>query len=76
VVKLDVLEGFPSMPKGEIIGMFSDKVEYACFVIDGKDQHVHQSDDGMAMERSTMRRKNGCWITHPEFPMTVRSKYR
>jgi hypothetical protein len=30
-------KGFPSMPKGEIVGMFSDRGRVCVFVIDGKD---------------------------------------
>ena len=37
-------KGFPSMPKGEIVGMFLDRGKVCVFVIDGdvidgKDQH-------------------------------------
>jgi hypothetical protein len=32
-------KGFPSMPKGEIVGMFSDRGRVCVFVIDGEDQH-------------------------------------
>jgi hypothetical protein len=56
-------KGFPSMPKGEIVGMFSDRGRVCVFVIDGKDQHDQQSDDSMAMERSTMKRNGGRWIS-------------
>jgi hypothetical protein len=59
-----------------LLACFQIEVEYVCFVIDDKDQHVQQSDDGMAMERSTMRSNNDRWITHLEFPMTVRYEYR
>jgi hypothetical protein len=38
-----------------MLACFQTEVEYACFVIDGKDQRVQQSDDGMAMARSTVR---------------------
>jgi hypothetical protein len=44
------------------LACFQTEVEYACFVIDGKDQHVQQSDDGMAMERSTEKRNSDRWI--------------
>jgi hypothetical protein len=43
-------KGFPSMPKGEIVGMFSDRGRLCVFVIDGKD-HDQQHNDG-SMERS------------------------
>jgi hypothetical protein len=33
------------------------------FVIDGKDQHDQQTDDSMAMERSTMKRNGVHWIS-------------
>jgi hypothetical protein len=56
-------KGFPSMPKGEIVGMFSDRGRVCVFVIDGKDQHDQQSDDGMAMERSTEKRNSDRWIS-------------
>jgi hypothetical protein len=32
-------KGFPSMPKGEIVGMFLDRGRVCVFVIDGEDQH-------------------------------------
>jgi hypothetical protein len=51
-------------PSFTLLACFQTEVEYACFVIDGKDQHVQQSDDGMAMERSTVRRNSDRWITH------------
>jgi hypothetical protein len=31
-------KGFPSMPKGDIVGMFSDRGKVCVFFIDGKDQ--------------------------------------
>jgi hypothetical protein len=39
-----LFKGFPSMPKGEIVGMFSDRGRVCVFVIDGdvtdgEDQH-------------------------------------
>jgi hypothetical protein len=39
---------FPSMPKGEIVGMFSDKGRVCMFVIDGKDHDQQHNDDRMA----------------------------
>jgi hypothetical protein len=56
-------KGLPSMPKEEIVGMFSDRGRVCMFVIDGKDQHDQQSDDSMAMARSTMKRNRGRWIS-------------
>jgi hypothetical protein len=32
-------KGFPSMPKGEIVGMFLDIGRVCVFAIDGEDQH-------------------------------------
>jgi hypothetical protein len=32
-------KGFPSMPKGEIVGMFLDRGRVCVFFIDGEDQH-------------------------------------
>jgi hypothetical protein len=32
-------KGFPSMPKGDIVGMFLDRHIVCMFVIDGKYQH-------------------------------------
>jgi hypothetical protein len=56
-------KGFPSMPKGDIVGMFSDKGRVCVFIIDGKDHHDQQSDDSMVMARSTMKRNGGHWIS-------------
>jgi hypothetical protein len=42
------LKGFPSMPKGDIVGMFSDRGRVCVFVIDGKDQDQQCNDDRMA----------------------------
>jgi hypothetical protein len=39
-----LFKGFPSMPKGEIVGMFSDRGRVCMFVIDGK-YHDHQRND-------------------------------
>jgi hypothetical protein len=51
------------MQKGEIVGMFLDRGRVCMFVIDGKDHHDQQSNDGMAMERSTEKRNSGHWIS-------------
>jgi hypothetical protein len=40
---MDVLQGVAI----NAVGMFSDRGRVCMFVIDGKDQHVQQSDDGM-----------------------------
>jgi hypothetical protein len=32
-------KGLPSMPKGEIVGLFLDRGRVCMFVIDGEDQH-------------------------------------
>jgi hypothetical protein len=32
-------KGLPSMPKGDIVGMFSDRGRVCMFFIDGEDQH-------------------------------------
>jgi hypothetical protein len=51
------------MPKGEIVGMASDRGRVCVFVIDGKDQNDQQSDDGMAMARSTVKINSERWIS-------------
>jgi hypothetical protein len=53
-------KGLPSMPKGEIVGMFSDRDRVCMFVIDGK--YHDQQRNGMAMESSTMKSNNDYWI--------------
>jgi hypothetical protein len=40
-------KGFPSMPKGEIVGMFLDRGRVCVFVIDGEDQHDHMAKINM-----------------------------
>jgi hypothetical protein len=42
-------KGLPSMPKGEIVGMFSDRGRVCVFVIDGKDHDQQHNDDRMAI---------------------------
>jgi hypothetical protein len=56
-------KGLPSMPKGDIVGMFSNRGRVCMFIIDGKDQHDQQSDDSMTMARSYMKRNDGRWIS-------------
>jgi hypothetical protein len=41
-------KGLPSMPKGDIVGMFSDRGRVYVFVIDGKDHDQQHNDDRMA----------------------------
>jgi hypothetical protein len=55
-------KGFPSMPKGEIVGMFSDRDIVCVFVIDGKDHDQQRNDNSMAMASSTVKRNNDRWI--------------
>jgi hypothetical protein len=43
--------------------MFSDKGRVCVFVIDGKDKHDQQSDDGMAMARSIEKSNSDHWIS-------------
>jgi hypothetical protein len=52
-------KGFPSMPKGEIVGMFLDRGRLCVFFIDGEDQHdqmakVSTISSIAIMERSTV----------------------
>jgi hypothetical protein len=43
-------KGLPSMPKGEIVGMFSDRGRVCMFVIDGKDHDQQHNDDCIAWQ--------------------------
>ena len=42
------------MPKGEIVGMFSDRGRVCVFVIDGKDHDQHHNDDRMARSEAKL----------------------
>ena len=55
-------KGLPLMPKGEIVGMLSDRGRVCVFVIDGKYHDQQRNDNGMAMESSIVKRNNDCWI--------------
>jgi hypothetical protein len=55
-------KGLPSMPKGEIVGMFSDRGRVCVFVIDGKDHDQQRRDNGMAMASSTVKSNSDRWI--------------
>jgi hypothetical protein len=63
-----LFKGLPSMPKGEIVGMFSDRGRVFVFIIDGdfiddEDQHdQYRSDNGMTMARSTVNSNSDHWI--------------
>jgi hypothetical protein len=52
-------KGLPSMPKGEIVGMFSDRGKVCVFVIDGKDHDQQHNND--RMERSEAKLFQGCY---------------
>jgi hypothetical protein len=47
-------KGLPSMPKGEIVGMFSDRGRVCVFVIDGKDHDQQHNDDRMARSEAKL----------------------
>jgi hypothetical protein len=64
-------KGFPSMPKGEIVGMFKDRSRVCVFVIDGKDHDKKHNDNGMTMESSIV-----IVGSHLDFPMTIKSEFR
>jgi hypothetical protein len=49
-------KGFPSMPKGEIIGMFLDRRRVCVFVIDGEDQHDQMAKIRMISSVAIMAR--------------------
>jgi hypothetical protein len=55
-------KGLPSMPKGEIVGMFSDRGRVCVFVIDGKDHDQQRNDNSMAMASSTVKSNSDRWI--------------
>jgi hypothetical protein len=45
-------KGFPSMPKGEIVGMFTDRRQSMHVVIDGKIRNQHDDDEQEKVARS------------------------
>ena len=51
-------KGFPSMPKGDIVGMFSDRGRVCMFAIDGKDHDQQCNDNIMSMASSTVKSNN------------------
>jgi hypothetical protein len=55
-------KGLPSMPKGEIFGMFSDRGRVCVFFIDGKYHNQQRRVNGMAMESSIVKRNSDRWI--------------
>jgi hypothetical protein len=59
----------PSMPKGEIVGMF---YRHRMLFIDGK----YNSDDQQRSDNRGGASNSDCWINNSEFPMAVRSQCR
>jgi hypothetical protein len=49
-------KGFPSMPKGDIVGMFLDRGRVCVFFIDGKYKHDHMAKINMINSIAIMAR--------------------